>query len=140
MAKIAKQKKPKTKSDEVKTVTRLRDAAVRVVHQKGKWQKYNTKRIPVVGVKDHLGLSIIYKTPFQKNWPCRPLKPRNGYFIEIIARGRGLVMEAYWDRNAPLMIETYVPGAWEATLCPAPSPLEVQPVPEPDLIKHKPAA
>jgi hypothetical protein len=108
-----------TKIDPIQTVISLREAAIRVVHKKGKWEKRGrgTAQVPIMRVKNHLGISILYKTPFQKGWLVERLRPRNGYYLEI-HRGHERILAVYWDRNAPLTVETYTAGEWERKLCP----------------------
>jgi hypothetical protein len=63
-------------------------------------------------VRNHGNLSITYLTPFQR--PKHSTQPME-YALEICA-ARSVVLSLVWHRTSPLFIETYRPGAWEATL------------------------
>jgi hypothetical protein len=90
---------------------RLRDLAINLIHENGQWQRIGAT--PVMGVKNHGNLSIIYMTPFQRSQ--KKLSEPLGYAIEVCV-GRRVVLSLVWNRTGPIFLETYRPGAWETKL------------------------
>jgi hypothetical protein len=88
----------------------LRDLSLRLFREIGRWQ--NVGVTPVMCIKDHGNLSISYLTPFQRS--KHATKP-TGYALEIRA-GRRVVLSLSWNRTAPIFVETYRSGTWEAKL------------------------
>ena len=71
-------------------ITRLRDLAINLIREKGKWERVGDT--PVIVVKDHGNLSLTYLTPFQRPKTSTALL---GYALEIFSRSvsiYGLVM------------------------------------------------
>jgi hypothetical protein len=98
-----------TAEEALEHVLHLRDLAIKLILENGQWQRIGAT--PVMGVKNHGNLSIIYMTPFQRPSQQKPVS----YAIEVCV-GRRVVLSLVWNRTGPIFIETYRPGAWEAQL------------------------
>jgi hypothetical protein len=104
---MAKTKSTKITEDEnLQHITILRELAIKLIHENGQWQKVGV--IPVMMVKDHGSLSIVYLTPFQRRAPS--------YYSIDICSGRNVVLSLRWNRSGLVSTEKYRPGAWEAQL------------------------
>ena len=101
-----------TGDETLEHVVHLRDLTIKLIRENGQWQRIGAT--PVMGVKNHGNLSIIYMTPFQRPSQKKPAEPL-GYAIEV-GVGRRVVLSLVWNRIGQLVIETYRPGAWEAQL------------------------
>jgi hypothetical protein len=56
-SKHAKEEGIRKQDQQMKHVTKLRDAVIRLVRENGKWDRSGTTaRIPMMGVRNHLGL------------------------------------------------------------------------------------
>jgi hypothetical protein len=108
---MAKAKPTKVTNDEtLEHITHLQDLAIKLIQKNGQWQRFGVT--PVMCIKDHGNVSIVYLTPFQRSKNAtQPM----GYALEIRV-GRRLVLSLVWDRTTPLFVETYRPGAWETKL------------------------
>jgi hypothetical protein len=101
-----------TTEEALEHVMHLRDLTIKLIRENGQWQRIGAT--PVMGVKNHGNLSIIYMTPFQRPSQKKPAEPL-GYAIEVCV-GRRVVLSLVWNRNGPIFLETYRPGAWETQL------------------------
>jgi hypothetical protein len=89
----------------------LRDLALNLVHESGRWERFG--ETPVMTVKDHGGLSIIFMTPFQRRKGSKDLL---GYALSISV-GEGQVLSLLsTEMTSPIFVETYDPGVWEDVL------------------------
>jgi hypothetical protein len=105
--------KPKLTTEEtIERLHHLRDRAIRLIHENGRWEKVGAT--PVMSVKNHGSLSITYLTPFQRASSTKSGE-QLGYAIEVNI-GRRIVLSLVWDMDSPLFCEIYRPGAWEAHL------------------------
>jgi hypothetical protein len=109
---MAKAKTKMTEDEKLEHVLQLQDLAIKLIHKNGQWQRIGAT--PVMGVKNHGNLSIIYMTPFQRPSQKKPAEPL-GYAIEVCV-GRRVVLSLVWNRTGPIFLETYRPGAWETKL------------------------
>jgi hypothetical protein len=101
-----------TREETLERVLHLRDRAITLIHENGRWEKVGST--PVMRVKNHGNLSVTYLTPFQRASRTEDSKKLN-YGLEISDRRR-IVLSLMWYMDAPLFCETYRPGAWEARL------------------------
>lgn len=101
-----------TGDETLEHVVHLQHLAIKLIHKNGQWQRIGAT--PVMGVKNHGNLSIIYMTPFQRPSQQKSAEPL-GYAIEVCV-GRRVVLSLVWSRTGPILIETYRPGAWETKL------------------------
>jgi hypothetical protein len=101
-----------TTEEALEHVMHLRDLTIKLIRENGQWQRIGAT--PVMGVKNHGNLSIIYTTPFQRPSQKKPAEPL-GYAIEVCV-GRRVVLSLVWNRTGPIFLETYRPGAWETKL------------------------
>ena len=101
-----------TTEEALEHVMHLRDLTIKLIRENGQWQRIGAT--PVMGVKNHGNLSIIYMTPFQQPSQKKPAEPL-GYAIEVCV-GRRVVLSLVWNRTGPIFLETYRPGAWETKL------------------------
>jgi hypothetical protein len=101
-----------TTEETLEHVVHLRDLTIKLIRENGQWQRIGAT--PVMGVKNHGNLSIIYMTPFQRPSQKKPAEPL-GYAIEVCV-GRRVVLSLVWNRTGPIFLETYRPGAWETKL------------------------
>jgi|SRR5450631_1965433 hypothetical protein len=92
-------------------VLHLRDLTIKLIHENGQWQRIGAT--PVMGIKNHGGLSIMYMTPFQR--PSQRPAERLGYALEVRV-GRRVVLSLTWNSADPIFLETYRPGTWETKL------------------------
>jgi hypothetical protein len=107
---MAKATTKPTPEDALAPIFNLRDLSIKLIREHGRWQKFDVT--PVMCIKDHGNLSIIYLTPFQRSKTgTHPM----GYALEIRV-GRRLVLSLVWNSTTSLVVETYRPGAWEAKL------------------------
>jgi hypothetical protein len=109
---MAKAKSELNAEKTLERVSDLRDLAIKRIHENGQWQRFGAT--PVMGVKNHGNLSIIYLTPFQRATGTKDGEPL-GYAIEVSV-GRRIVLSLVWQMGGPVFCETYRPGAWEAQL------------------------
>jgi hypothetical protein len=101
-----------TAEETLEHVLHLRDLAIKLILENGQWQRIGAT--PVMGVKNHGNLSIIYMTPFQRPSQKKSAEPL-GYAIEVCV-GRRVVLSLAWQRIGALFCEIYRPGVWEAQL------------------------
>jgi hypothetical protein len=107
---MAKAKTKPTAEDALAHIFALRDLSIKLIRENGRWHKFGVT--PVMRIKDHGNLSIVYLTPFQRSKSAtQPM----GYALEVRV-GRRLVLDLVWNRTTPLFVETYRPGAWETKL------------------------
>jgi hypothetical protein len=98
---------------ETKLVTAMRNFIVTTVHKNGKWQKVDGK--PVMGVKKHHGLDILYYTPFQKRRSPDNAGKQLGYQLEVRS-GTAMVLCLMWNIGGPIYVETHLIGPWDKDL------------------------
>jgi hypothetical protein len=91
-------------------VSYLRELTLKLIRENGKWQKFGDT--PVMSIKNHGNLSIVYLTPFQRTKSAKQIM---GYSLEIRARRR-VVLSLVWHTTGPTFCETYRPGDWEKQL------------------------
>jgi hypothetical protein len=118
-----------TKQEKLDRVTRLRDAAVRLVISDGEWKTASVKgnAVRIRGV-DRGQLSILYTTPFQRlprDFTDREkyiaasnnirLPTAAAFLLDVWADGRK-VLSLAWDDGAPIDIVSYHRGDWESEL------------------------
>jgi hypothetical protein len=104
---------PKLTDDELEArLLHLRDRTITLIRSNGQWQRIDAT--PVMTVKNHGNLSIVYLTPFQRAHPTGRGEPL-GYAMEVSV-GRRVVLSLMWDMAGPLFCDIYRPGAWEARL------------------------
>lgn len=108
-------------------IWRLRDAAIRVLHGCGYWQRLGGLRLLTADWRD---LKIVYRTPFQRKRPdpltyagalaVAEAEPDLAYVLEIWqCRGTQWcqVLHMQWsDDNAERRVLSYQSGEWELSL------------------------
>ena len=108
---MAKAKSKLTAAETFERVAHLRELTIKMIRENGQWQRIGVT--PVMGIKNHGGLSIMYMTPFQR--PSQKPAERLGYALDVRV-GRRVVLSLIWNRVGPIFLETYRPGAWETKL------------------------
>jgi hypothetical protein len=104
--------KPKlTREETLERALHLRDRAITLIHENGRWEKVGSTQL--MRVKNHGNLSVTYLTPFQRFF-TNDSEPVD-YFIEVSV-GRRVVLSLMWNIDGPLFCEKYHPGNWEAQL------------------------
>lgn len=91
-------------------ISHLQNQAITLIRERGQWEQFG--ETPVMGIKNHGNLSILYMTPFQRPRNATEIKD---YALEIRAP-RQVVLSLVWKNARQLFVETYRPGAWEAAL------------------------
>jgi hypothetical protein len=108
-------KEPKGKR--LAQLMRLREAAIAIVQNKGRFEPIvcGDKPVRVICAK-HGQVSIMYKTPFQNMWDVPGASKLTGYLLEVFRGGQNrndVVLCLMWDDNEPVIVVRFLRGDWE---------------------------